>query len=75
VKKHGFYIGPEHAVSQAVSQEPPQVRPSGVSSSTPAPARTIIDDVNNDGVIDLRDLAIIMETWLAKYRPATEDTR
>ncbi len=74
VKKHGFYIGPEHAVSQAASQEPPQVRPSGVSAGTSAPAKSIIDDVNNDGIIDLRDLAIIMETWLAKHRPA-EDTR
>jgi len=74
VEKHGFYVGPEHAVAQAASQEPPQVRPSGVSAGTPAPARSIIDDVNNDGVIDLRDLAIIMETWLAKHRPA-EDTR
>jgi len=75
VEKHGFYVGPEHAVAQAVSQEPSQVQPSGVSAGTPAPARTIIDDVNNDGVIDLRDLAIIMETWLAKHRPPTEDTK
>ena len=75
VEKHGFYIGPEHAVSPAVSQKPSLVRPSGVSAGTPAPAKSIIDDVNNDGVIDLRDLAIIMETWLAKHRPAAEDTK
>jgi hypothetical protein len=74
VEKHGFYIGTKHAVSQAASQQPPQVRPSGVSPSKPAPAKSIIDDVNNDGVIDLRDMAIIMETWLAKCRSA-EDTR
>jgi len=75
VEKHGFYIGTKHAVSQAASQQPPQVRPSGVSPGKPAPAKSIIDDVNNDGVIDLRDLSIIMETWLAKHRPAGEDTK
>jgi hypothetical protein len=74
VEKHGFYIGTKHAVSQAASQQPPQVRPSGVGAAPHAPAKSIIDDVNNDGVIDLRDLAIIMETWLAKYRSA-EDTK
>ena len=74
VEKHAFYIGPEHAVAQAASQEPPQVRPSGVSAAPPAPPKNIIDDVNNDGVIDLRDMAIIMETWLAKYR-SSEDTK
>lgn len=79
VKRHGYEVYPGRTISQVQSepgsQQPHKERPPGDEGGTSSSIEGIVDDLNNDNVVDFRDVLVLVDAWLAQSVPPTEKVK